>query len=208
MAADGTGSPAVFLIDDDRDIREALDGLLRSVGLRVEAFASVEAFRDSGRVGAPGCLLLDVRLSGQSGLAFQAELRQGGHDTPIIFMSGHADVPMAVAALKSGAVEFLTKPLRPQELIDAVNHALAIDETRREGRDAREAVLGAYAGLTERERQVMGLVVTGRSNKLTAAELGLSEATVKVHRAHVMQKMGAKTLAHLVEIAQVLKAGR
>ncbi len=200
------GEATVFLVDDDGDIREALDALLRSVGLRVETFASVEAFRDSGRIGAPGCLLLDVRLTGQSGLSFQADLLREGHDVPIIFMSAHADVPMAVAALKAGACEFLTKPVRPQELIDAVNHAITRDETRRQHRRDADETARAYAHLTKREREVMALIVAGHSNKVAAARLGRSEATIKVHRANVMRKMGAKTLAHLVEMAQILRA--
>ncbi|WP_226575912.1 response regulator transcription factor [Acuticoccus sediminis] len=202
------GAPAVFLIDDDRDIREALDALLRSVGLRVESFASVEDFTASGRLGEPGCLLLDVRLSGQSGLSFQAELASRGIDVPIIFMSGHADVPMAVRGMKAGAIEFLTKPLRPQDLIDAVNQGLARDVERRRERAERDAIARARATLTQREREVMDLVATGHSNRAIADTLGLSEATVKVHRAHVMQKMGAGSLAHLVTMAQTLKSQR
>lgn len=202
----GNGEATVFLVDDDADIRDALDALLRSVGLKVETFSSVEVFRGSGRIGAPGCLLLDVRLSGQSGLSFQADLRRAGHDMPIIFMSAHADVPMAVAALKAGASEFLTKPVRPQELIDAVNHALAVDRARqRHRRDANQSAR-AYARLTAREREVMALIVAGHSNKTVAARLGRSEATIKVHRANVMRKTGARTLAHLVEMAQILKS--
>ncbi|RAI01944.1 DNA-binding response regulator [Acuticoccus sediminis] len=202
------GAPAVFLIDDDRDIREALDALLRSVGLRVESFASVEDFTASGRLGEPGCLLLDVRLSGQSGLSFQAELASRGIDVPIIFMSGHADVPMAVRGMKAGAIEFLTKPLRPQDLIDAVNQGLARDVERRGERAERDAIARARATLTQREREVMDLVASGHSNRAIADTLGLSEATVKVHRAHVMQKMGAGSLAHLVTMAQTLKSQR
>ena len=202
------GEPTVYLIDDDADVREALDALLRSIGLSVECFASVEAFLEAGRLGNPGCLLLDVRLSGQSGLAFQSELVGQGVETPVILMSGHADVPMAVRAMKNGAIEFLTKPVRPQDLIDAVNLALARDAARRRERRDTDQLMQAFETLTEREREVMDLIVGGHSNKTAAEHLGLSEATVKAHRASVTRKMGAGSLAQLVDMAQQLKFGR
>ncbi len=197
--------PTVFIVDDDPDIREALDALLRSVGLRVEAFASVEEYVASGALDQPGVLLLDVRLTGQSGIAFQAELGRRGIATPIVFMSGHADVPTAVRAMKGGAIEFLTKPVRPQDLIDAVHLGLARDEERRIAA-ARADLLGrAWSTLTERERDVADLVAAGHSNKTTAAALGIAEATVKVHRAALMKKLGAASLAELVELIAELR---
>lgn len=203
-----SAASTVFVIDDDRDVREALDALLRSVGLRVETFATVDGLLQSGRLGAPGCLLLDVRLAGQSGLAFQTRLLEEGREIPVVFMSGHADVPTAVQAMKNGAIDFLTKPLRPADLIDAVNLALATDAARRQERRSLDLLARAYASLSERERAVMAAIVDGRSNKEAAFALGISEATVKVHRARLMQKMGLRTLPHLVAAAAALRAQR
>lgn len=200
--------PAVFIVDDDPDIREALDALLRSVGLRVASFDSVESYVASGALDRPGVLLLDVRLTGQSGIAFQAELARRGIATPIVFMSGHADVPMAVRAMKGGAIEFLTKPVRPQDLIDAVHLGLARDEERRIAAARAERLGHAWATLTEREREVAELVAAGHTNRTAAAVLGVAEATVKVHRAALMKKLGAASLADLVELIAELRPHR
>jgi FixJ family two-component response regulator len=200
--------PTVVVIDDDREIREALQGLLRSVGLRVELFASVQEFLGSDRPDSPGCLVLDVRLPGRSGLDFHDDLAKANVHLPVIFISGYADVPMSVRAMKAGAVEFLTKPVRHQDLLDAIQLAIERDRVRREDEKA-VAQLGARLDtLTLREREVMVLVVAGRLNKQIAAEIGLSEATVKVHRGQVMRKMGVKSLAELVRMADKLGLSR
>jgi len=194
----------VFVIDDDPSMRGALEDLVGSVGLQVRVFASPQDFLQSKLPEAPGCLVLDVRLPGMSGLAFQQELARLGIALPIIFITGHGDIPMSVRAMKAGAVEFLTKPFHDQELLDAIHTAIRSDRERR-----REAVLVAelqerYATLTERERQIMTLVVVGRANKQIAAELNLSEMTVKVHRGQVMRKMQARSLPELVRMADRL----
>ncbi len=194
----------VFVIDDDPSMRLALEDLVRSVGLEVRAFAAPQEFLQSKLPDAPGCLVLDVRLPGMSGLAFQKELAKEGLALPVIFVTGHGDIPMSVRAMKAGAVEFLTKPFHDQELLDAIHTAIEHDRERR-----REAVLVAevqerYATLTERERQIMTLVVVGRANKQIAAELTLSEMTVKVHRGQVMRKMRARSLPELVRMADGL----
>jgi FixJ family two-component response regulator len=194
----------VFVIDDDPSMRGALEDLVGSVGLQVRVFASPQDFLQSKLPEAPGCLVLDVRLPGMSGLAFQQELARLGVALPVIFITGHGDIPMSVRAMKAGAVEFLTKPFHDQELLDAVHVAIERDRERR-----REAVLVAelqerYVTLTERERQIMALVVVGRANKQIAAELNLSEMTVKVHRGQVMRKMHAGSLPELVRMADRL----
>ena len=191
----------VFVIDDDPSMRGALEDLVGSIGLQVRPFASPQDFLRSQLPDAPGCLVLDVRLPGMSGLAFQKELARLGVALPIIFITGHGDIPMSVRAMKAGAVEFLTKPFHDQELLDAIHTAIERDRERR-----REAVLVAelqerYATLTERERQIMALVVIGRANKQIAGELNLSEMTVKVHRGQVMRKMKAASLPELVRMA-------
>jgi FixJ family two-component response regulator len=200
----GEVTAVVFVIDDDPSMRAALEDLVGSVGLGVRPFASTEEFLASKRPDAPGCLVLDVRLPGMSGLTFQKELARVGVDLPVIFITGHGDIPMSVRAMKAGAVEFLSKPFHDQELLDAIHTAIERDRERR-----REAVLVAelrerYATLTERERQIMRLVVIGRANKQIAAELNLSEMTVKVHRGQVMRKMQAGSLPGLVRIADRL----
>ena len=200
--------PTVFVIDDDADLRAATDGLLRSLGLRVETYASTEAFEAAGRLDAPGCLLLDVRLRGRSGLSFLAALRAQGRETPVIVTSAHVDVPMAVQAMKDGASDVLPKPVRAPDLIEAVNRALAADARRREARRGLDALARAHAALTAREREVMALVVAGASNRAAAAALELAEATVKAHRAAAMRKMGARSLAELVEAAHRLRSRR
>jgi FixJ family two-component response regulator len=198
-------APAVvFVIDDDPSMRGALEDLVGSVGLQVRPFAAPQDFLQSKLPDSPGCLVLDVRLPGMSGLAFQKELARLGIALPVIFITGHGDIPMSVRAMKAGAVEFLTKPFHDQELLDAIHIAIERDRGRR-----RQAVLVGelrerYATLTERERQIMALVVVGRANKQIAAELNLSEMTVKVHRGQVMRKMHAGSLPELVRMADRL----
>jgi FixJ family two-component response regulator len=194
----------VFVVDDDAPLRESLQNLIRSVGLRVEAFASAQEFLDRPRPEVPGCLVLDVRLPGLSGLDLQQRMAEGDRDMPIIFITGHGDIPMTVQAMKAGAVEFLTKPFRDQALLDAIQQALARDRHAREQRARSEELRRRYGALTPRERDVMARVVAGLLNKQIAAELGTSEASVKVHRQHVMAKMGAGSLAALVRMADRL----
>ncbi len=196
--------PIVFVVDDDESVRTAIRSLLASVGLRVETFGSSREFLAHARPDAPTCLILDVRLPGASGLDLQRELVASGASIPIVFITGHGDVPMSVQAMKAGAMEFLTKPFRDQQLLDAVHQAL--DRNREERRQRAEVgeLHRRHAALTLREREVMTLVVAGLLNKQVAAELGISEITVKAHRAQVMQKMGADSLATLVRIAERL----
>ncbi|MGD0214622.1 MAG: response regulator transcription factor [Terriglobales bacterium] len=198
--------PVVFVIDDDRMIRDSLQSLIKSVGLRVETFASAQDFLGSKRPDAAACLVLDVRMPGISGLDLQLKLRDGGILLPIIFITGHGDIPMSVRAMKEGAYEFLTKPVRGQDLLDAVQKALAKDRTlsheRREASEIREK----FESLTPREREVLELVVAGLLNKQIADQLGMSELTVKTHRAHVMEKTQAESLAHLVRMSEKLKS--
>ncbi len=196
--------PAIVVIDDDASIRRGLDNLLKSVGFEVELFASPQEFLQSGRPDRPGCIVLDVRFPGRSGLDMQRDLAQANTKLPIIFITGYGDIPMSVRAMKAGAVEFLTKPFRDQDLLDAVGTALEKDRTRRAG-DSRLAELrGRFDTLTARERQVLWLVVAGRLNKQIAGELGVSEMTVKMHRRQVMRKMQAAGVAQLVRLADQL----
>jgi RNA polymerase sigma factor (sigma-70 family) len=203
--SDDEARPTVVVIDDDQDIREALQGLLRSVGLSVELFASVPEFRDSNRPDLPGCLVLDVRLPGRSGLDFHDDLVKAKVHLPVIFISGHADVPMSVRAMKAGAVEFLTKPVRHQDLLDAIQRAIERDRARRDEEQLLAGLRSRLETLTPREREVMRLVAAGKLNKQIAAEIGLSEATVKLHRGQVMRKLRAQSLAELVRIADKLE---
>lgn len=195
---------AVFVVDDDPSMRRSLETLLRSVGLDVRLFSSAQEFMQAKRPDGPGCLVLDVRLPGMSGLAFQEELAKTGVAIPVIFISGHGDVPMTVRAMKAGAAEFLTKPFDDQVLLDAIHAAIERDRARRRDAASRAALMTRYHQLTERERQVMKFVVAGRVNKQIAAELGLSLVTVKVHRGQVMRKMLAKSVAELVRMADRL----
>ena len=194
----------VFIIDDDESLRDALKRVFRSVGLRAEAFASAPEFLKYNRPEAPSCLVLDVRLPGLSGLDFQAELGNANILIPIVFITGHGDIPMSVKAMKAGAVEFLTKPLREQDLLDAVRVALEGDKMRREQQITDSDVQLRFELLTPREQEVMAFVTTGLMNKQVATEMGIAEATVKFHRGHIMRKMAARSLADLIKMASSL----
>ena len=194
----------VFVIDDDPSMRGALEDLVGSVGLQVRPFASPQDFLQSQRPDAPGCLVLDVRLPGMSGLTFQKELAKLGVALPVIFITGHGDIPMSVRAMKAGAVEFLTKPFHDQDLLDAIHAAIERDRKRRREAVRLAELRGRFVTLSERERQIMTLVVIGRPNKQIAAELSLSEMTVKVHRGQVMRNMHAGSLPELVRMADRL----
>ena len=203
----GEGESLVYVIDDDAGARQSLTSLLQSIGMRVEAFGSAADFLKKGRIVdgiAAACLILDVRLPGTSGLDFQAQLAKAGIHLPIIFISGHGDVPITVRAMKAGAVEFLTKPFREQDLLDAVQLALRRDRDRRMQEKAVLQTRARFEALTAREQQVIGLVTTGLMNKQVAAELGVSEITVKVHRGNIMRKMNARSLPDLVRMADAL----
>jgi len=195
----------VFVVDDDLSVREAVSSLLRSVGLEVVDLPSAQAFLDHGRRDDAGCLVLDVRMPGLSGLELQHDLHRAGSAPPIVFITGHGDIPMAVRAMKLGAVEFLPKPFREHDLLDAVASALRRDERTREARSTARAIRDRYETLTDREREVLDPIVAGRLNKQVGAALGVSEQTVKVHRHNIMRKMGATSLPDLVRMIEVLR---
>ena len=204
MQAAASASPVVFVVDDDIDVREVLKSLLESVGLRAEVFGSTREFLQHKPTDTVSCLVLDVSLPGMSGLDFQAELAGTHADIPIIFLSGHGDIRMTVRAMKAGAVEFLTKPVREQDLLDAINVAFERDRTRRAKEEKARMLRRRFELLSDREREVMSLVITGMLNKQIAGEMKLSEMTVKVHRDKLMEKLGAKSLPELVRMANVL----
>jgi FixJ family two-component response regulator len=198
----------VFVVDDDPSMRKALSNLFRSVGLRAEVFGSARELLESELPEVSSCLVLDIRLPGPSGLDFQAELAKANIQIPIIFMTGHGDIPMTVKAMKAGAVDFLTKPFRDQDMLDAVAIAIERDRTRRKDEKIVAELRAVFETLTARERDVLALVASGLMNKQIAAEIGLAEITVKIHRGHIMRKMGAKSLADLVRMAEMLGVRR
>lgn len=204
----GNNEPIVLVVDDDPSVRRALVNLFESVGLRVAAFGSASEILQSKPPEVPSCLVLDIRLPGLSGLDLQADLAKANIHTPIIFITGHGDIPMTVRAMKSGAVDFLTKPVRDQDMLDAVQAAIQRDRKRREIEKTVSNVRSRFESLTPRERDVLSLVASGKMNKNVAAELGLAEITVKIYRGQIMRKMGAKSLAELVKMNEALAIQR
>jgi FixJ family two-component response regulator len=204
MNTPAESQPIVIVIDDDNDVREAVADLLRSIGLRTKLFASVREFLQWKRPDVPSCLVLDVRLPGLSGLDLQSELNRADIQLPVVFMTGHGDIPMTVRAMKGGAVDFLAKPFRDQDMIDAVQAGLDRDKARRQSAGDASQLKSAYDSLTPREHEIMALVVDGLMNKQIAGRIGVSEVTVKFHRSNVMRKMGAKSVAELVRMTHAL----
>jgi len=204
MNTPAESQPIVIVIDDDNDVREAVADLLRSIGLRTKLFASVREFLQWKRPDVPSCLVLDVRLPGLSGLDLQSELNRADIQLPVVFMTGHGDIPMTVRAMKGGAVDFLAKPFRDQDMIDAVQAGLDRDKARRQSAGDASQLKSAYDSLTPREHEIMALVVDGLMNKQIAGRIGVSEVTVKFHRSNVMRKMGAKSVAELVRMTHTL----
>lgn len=199
--------PIVFVVDDDASMREAVQDLIASVGMEARGFATPQEFLESTRPDAPSCLVLDVRLPGASGLAFQQELARAGVPIPVIFITGHGDIPMSVRAIKAGAVEFFTKPFKDQELLDAINAGIERSRAQRQEAAVLDDLRQRFVTLTPREREIMALVILGRLNKQIAGELSVSEATVKVHRGQIMRKMRAKSLPELVRMGDALNSG-
>jgi FixJ family two-component response regulator len=199
--------PIVFVVDDDPSMREAVQDLIASVGMEARGFATPREFLDSARPDVPSCLVLDVRLPGASGLSFQQELARSGLPLPVIFITGHGDIPMSVRAIKAGAVEFFTKPFRDQELLDAIHVGIERSRAQRQEAAVLEDLRQRFVTLTPREREIMALVIVGRLNKQIAGELGVSEVTVKVHRGQIMRKMRAKSLPELVRMGDALGSG-
>jgi len=196
--------PVVFVVDDDPSMRDAVEDLVASVGLEPRVFATPQEFLGAKRADGPACLVLDVRLPGSSGLTFQEQLAKAGIHIPVIFITGHGDIPMSVRAIKAGAVEFLSKPFRDQELLDAIHAGIEQDRLQRREEEAVADMQRRFATLTEREREVMALVIQGHANKRIGGELGVAEATVKVHRGQLMRKMGARSLPELVRMGDIL----
>ena len=205
-ASEQTEPPLVHVVDDDPSLRGALEALFRSVGLEVRTYGSAREFLDAKRPDRPGCLVLDIRLPGTSGLDFQSQLAELGIDLPVVLMTGHGDIPMSVRGMKAGAVDFLAKPFRGQDMLDAVTNGIDRNRHDREASTQAQALRAKFATLSPREQQVMALVTAGKMNKQAAGELGLSEITVKIHRGAAMRKMGARTLADLVKMAEALSA--
>src|SRR5450432_2975937 len=203
---DKSAVPTIYVVDDDDGMRRALDALLSTVGYKTAVFARPREFLATFKMDAPGCLVLDIRMPDMSGLELQQHLNRMGSMLPVIFITGHGDVPMAVQAMKEGAFEFIQKPFRDQELLDHINHALQQDAENRKDLALRAEVLHRFETLTPREKQVMELVADGAANKVIAIDLGLSERTVEIHRAKVMEKMGARSVAHLVKLQMSLSA--
>jgi two-component system, LuxR family, response regulator FixJ len=197
--------PFIYVVDDDDTFRKSLQWLLESVGLAVRTFATAAEFLEGYVPGSPGCLVLDIRMPGMSGLQLQNQLASRGIGMPVIFLTGHGDVPMAVAAVKKGALDFIQKPYNDQQLLDLVNFALKRDAELREQEARSQQIAGLVASMTPREREVMEAVVSGKSNKIVAEELGVTIKTVEAHRARVMEKMGAESLAHLVHLAMIAR---
>ncbi len=197
--------PIVFVVDDDQEVREGLSSLFRSVGLSPRLFGSTAEFLKHKLPESPCCLVLDIRLPGVSGLDFQTQLAKANINVPIIMMTGHGDIPMSVRAMKAGAVDFLTKPFRDQDMLDAVAQAIERDRKRRDNEKSLAELRGLFESLTTREREIMALVTAGLMNKQVAGQLGLSEITVKIHRGHIMRKMGVRSLADLVRAAEALE---
>jgi FixJ family two-component response regulator len=205
---DGAEEPVVFVVEDDESMRRALSNLFQSVGLEVQVFGSSSEMLKGKLPDVASCLVLDIRLPGQSGLDFQAELAKANVRIPIIFMTGHGDIPMSVRAMKGGAVDFLTKPFRDQDLLDSVAAAIERDRRRREQGKTISSLMSLFETLTQREREVLAMVAAGLMNKQIAAEIGVAEITVKVHRGRVMKKMGARSLADLVRMAEAIGIDR
>jgi len=204
QAGPSAGDPIVLIVDDDPSMRRALTNLFQSVGLKVEAFSSAAEIMEAKPPAVPSCLVLDIRLPGSSGLDLQADLAKANIHTPIIFITGHGDIPMTVRAMKSGAVDFLTKPVRDQDMLDAVQAAIERDRKRRDAEKSISGMRSRFEALTARERDVLALVASGLMNKQVAAQLGLAEITVKIYRGQIMRKMGAKSLADLVRMTDAL----